>query len=460
MVFSSPIFLFAFLPALLTVYFLGGKKLRNGILTLASLFFYAWGEPKTVFLMILSILVNYAAGLLMKKYRDKRKTILILSVIYNLGVLFVFKYLNFTAETLNSIFGTNIAIARIALPIGISFYTFQIMSYVIDVYREKCEAQTNILSLALYISLFPQLIAGPIVRYVDIEKQIRDRQITTDGLYEGFLRFATGFAKKILIADQLAPLVNTVFQGRYASMSLHWVGAVAYTLQIFFDFSGYSDMAIGLGKIFGFDFLENFDYPYISRSIREFWRRWHISLSSWFRDYLYIPLGGNRKGKGRTYLNLLIVFLATGLWHGASFSFVVWGLYHGLFLILERAGLGKILDRCPKIVRHLYTMLLVIIGWVFFRAENLAAAGHYIAGMFTPGAKDLIWLNYVMDNQYWFCIAAGILFSCPVFRKLSHPKKQNAFLRAAYPACVIVLFVLAICYMVGSGYSPFLYFRF
>lgn len=460
MVFSSPVFLFAFLPALLAVYFLGGKKLRNIILVVFSLLFYAWGEPKTVFLMILSILANYGAGLLMEKYPEKKKTVLTLAVIYNLAVLFVFKYLNFAADTINSIFGTNIAIARIALPIGISFYTFQIMSYVIDVYRGKCAAQRNVLSLALYISLFPQLIAGPIVRYVDIEKQIRNRQTTVDGLYEGFLRFATGFAKKILIADQLAPLVNTVFSGSYASMSLHWVGAIAYTLQIFFDFSGYSDMAIGLGKIFGFDFLENFDYPYIARSVKEFWRRWHISLSSWFRDYLYIPLGGNRKGKARTYLNLLIVFLATGLWHGASFTFVIWGLYHGLFLIIERLGLGKALDRCPKAVRHLYTLLVVIIGWVFFRADSLGAAGAFIAGMFTPGAKDLVLLNYVMDGQYWFCIAAGILFSIPVFRKLSRPKKENAFLRAAYPVCVIAVFILAICYMVGSGYSPFLYFRF
>ena len=460
MVFSSPVFLFAFLPALLAVYFLGGKKLRNIILVVFSLLFYAWGEPKTVFLMILSILANYGAGLLMEKYPERKKTVLTLAVIYNLAVLFVFKYLNFAADTINSIFGTNIAIARIALPIGISFYTFQIMSYVIDVYRGKCAAQRNVLSLALYISLFPQLIAGPIVRYVDIEKQIRNRQTTVDGLYEGFLRFATGFAKKILIADQLAPLVNTVFSGSYASMSLHWVGAIAYTLQIFFDFSGYSDMAIGLGKIFGFDFLENFDYPYIARSVKEFWRRWHISLSSWFRDYLYIPLGGNRKGKARTYLNLLIVFLATGLWHGASFTFVIWGLYHGLFLIIERLGLGKALDRCPKAVRHLYTLLVVVIGWVFFRADSLGAAGAYIAGMFTPGEKDLVLLNYVMDGQYWFCIAAGILFSIPVFRKLARPKKENAFLRAAYPVCVIAVFILAICYMVGSGYSPFLYFRF
>ena len=386
--------------------------------------------------------------------------ILMLAVLYNLAVLFVFKYLNFTVNTFNTIFGTNVAVAKIALPIGISFYTFQIMSYVIDVYRGKCGAQKSLLSLALYVSLFPQLIAGPIVRYVEIEKQIRERESTTSSLYEGFLRFGLGFAKKVLIADQLAPLVEKVFAGGYTSVPLHWIGAIAYALQIYYDFSGYSDMAIGLGKIFGFRFAENFDYPYISQSIREFWRRWHISLSTWFRDYLYIPLGGNRKGNGRTYLNLLIVFLATGLWHGASFNFLVWGLYHGLFLILERVGFGKILDRFPRWVRHLYTILIVVIGWVFFRADNLTAAVAYIGRMFVPGGNDLVQMNYVMDPQYWFCLCAGILFSIPVFRKLLRPDHPKAAGRTMYPVCVILLFVLAVCFMVGSGYSPFLYFRF
>ena len=459
-VFSSPIFLFAFLPALLLVYFFARKELRNWILVAASLFFYAFGEPRTVFLMLLSILVNYAAGLLIEKYSQRKKMILTLAVLYNLAVLFVFKYLNFTVNTFNTIFGTNVAVAKIALPIGISFYTFQIMSYVIDVYRGKCGAQKSLLSLALYVSLFPQLIAGPIVRYVDIEKQIRERESTTSSLYEGFLRFGLGFAKKVLIADQLAPLVEKVFAGGYTSVPLHWIGAIAYALQIYYDFSGYSDMAIGLGKIFGFRFAENFDYPYISQSIREFWRRWHISLSTWFRDYLYIPLGGNRKGNGRTYLNLLIVFLATGLWHGASFNFLVWGLDHGLFLILERVGFGKILDRFPRWVRHLYTILIVVIGWVFFRADNLTAAVAYIGRMFVPGGNDLVQMNYVMDPQYWFCLCAGILFSIPVFRKLLRPDHPKAAGRTMYPVCVILLFVLAVCFMVGSGYSPFLYFRF
>lgn len=460
MVFSSPIFLFVFLPILLLVYFISRKEWRNWILVLASLFFYAFGEPRTVFLMLLSIAVNYAAGLLIERHTAKGKTILAVAIIYNLAALFVFKYLNFSVNTINAIFGTSIAIAKIALPIGISFYTFQIMSYVIDVYRGKCGAQKNILSLALYVSLFPQLIAGPIVRYVDIEKQIRNRESTLEGLYQGFLRFGLGFAKKVLIADQLAPLVESVFSGVYSSLTLHWVGAIAYALQIYYDFSGYSDMAIGLGKILGFEFAENFDYPYISKSIREFWRRWHISLSSWFRDYLYIPLGGNRKGKIRTYVNLLIVFLATGLWHGASFNFLIWGLYHGAFLIVERIGFGKILDRFPKWIRYIYTFIIVVIGWVFFRANDLMTAMSYLGKMFVPGEKDLVTLNFVMDAQYWVCLCAGILFATPVFRKLLRPDHPKMISRMLYPICVIFLFVLAVCYMVGSGYSPFLYFRF
>ena len=462
MVFSSPIFLFAFLPGILLLYFICHKhhELKNWVLTLGSLFFYAFGEPLCVFLMMVSILVNYGFGLLIEKHEGRKRLLLVLAVVWNLGALFIFKYLNFAVDTVNLVFGSRIEISRIALPIGISFYTFQIMSYVIDVYRGKCGAQKNLMHLGLYVSLFPQLIAGPIVRYVDIEQSIRKRETNLDRLYQGFLRFGMGFAKKILIADQLAPLVNTVFSEAYPSWILHWVGAIAYTLQIYYDFSGYSDMAIGLGKIFGFDFAENFDYPYISRSIKEFWRRWHISLSSWFRDYLYIPLGGNRKGKGRTYLNLLIVFLATGLWHGASFNFLVWGLYHGVFLILERIWLGKALEKCPKVLQHLYTILVVVLGWVFFRADDLGKAAAYIGRMFTPGEGALAQLNYVMDGQYWFCLAAGILFSLPMLRRLlvnDHPKPLAAKI---YPVAVILLFALAICYMVGSGYSPFLYFRF
>ena len=460
MVFSSPLFLFAFLPALLTVYFIVPGRLKNAVLLLFSLAFYAFGEPKNVIVMIGTIALNYGFGLLIEKDPKRKRLFLALAMIADLGALFVFKYLNFAANMLNAVAGTALRIRQIALPIGISFYTFQIMSYTIDVYRGKCRAQRNLLNLALYVSLFPQLIAGPIVRYVDIERQIRDRKITSGGFYEGVRRFCMGFAKKILIADQLSPLVETAFSGAYPSLMLRWAGIIAYALQICFDFSGYSDMAIGLGKIFGFDFLENFDYPYIARSVREFWRRWHISLSTWFRDYLYIPLGGNRKGTGRTYLNLLIVFFCTGLWHGASLNFIAWGLFYAVFLIIERVGFGKILERLPAWIGHVYTLLVVLAGWVLFRADSLTAALDYLKGMVIPAGPDRVNFLLVMDRQYVFCIIMGILLSMPLIRKLHDRMGGRRFWPWVEDGFIFLSFLLAVCYMVGSGFSPFLYFRF
>lgn len=459
MVFSSTVFLFTFLPALLLVYFLAAEQYRNIVLLVASLYFYAWGEPRTILIMLLSIAVNYALGFQVEEGRKYRKLFLVLTVIYNLGVLFVFKYLNFSVDIINSIFGGNITIRQIALPIGISFYTFQIMSYVIDVYRGNAKVQKNILNLGLYISLFPQLIAGPIVRYVDVENQIKERTTSWNKAYEGFMRFAVGFSKKVLIADQLSTLVDTVFAGGYPSLLSNWIGIIAYTLQIFFDFSGYSDMAIGLGKVFGFDFLENFNYPYISQSIQEFWRRWHISLSSWFRDYLYFPLGGSRKGALRTYINITIVFFMTGLWHGASYNFIVWGLFYVIFQIIERLGFKRVLEKLPRVVRHIYALSIIMVGWVFFRAENLSAAIQYLKGMVVMAGNDVANFNFVMNGQYWFFIVAGIFFSMP------HPKiksftHKNQTMELISSFAVIGVFLLAICYMVGSGYSPFLYFRF
>lgn len=461
MVFSSGLFLFFFLPALLTIYFLVVNRYKNIVLLAASILFYAWGEPKNILLMLASIVMNYLFGILMEKCRNARRIVLILSVTFNLGLLFVFKYLNFSIEIINRLMNKSIAIRDIALPIGISFFTFQIMSYVIDVYRGRERAQKNILNLALYISLFPQLIAGPIVRYADIRGQIEAREISVEKVYGGFRRFAIGFSKKILIADQLSRLADTVFQqwtGRTA-LSVHWIGIIAYALQIYFDFSGYSDMAIGLGKIFGFDFPENFNYPYISQSIQEFWRRWHMSLSSWFRDYVYIPLGGSRKGTLRTYRNLLIVFFLTGLWHGASFNFIVWGLIYAVFLILERMGLGKLLAKLPGILRHVYSLGIVLIAWVFFRADTLTNAVTYIRHMFVPSRTGLFNLNYVMNPEYWFFIIVGLYFSVPHEKILNIVKSKKAG-AIALDAGVIAAFVIAICYMVGSGYSPFLYFRF
>jgi len=458
MIFSSSIFLFAFLPAVLILHFIAGKKLKNWVLLLASLFFYAWGEPVNVLVMIASILINYA-GCLWIAGSARKKPILVLLLVLNIGTLFYFKYLNFALETWTALTGHDPGLRKVALPIGISFFTFQIMSYVIDVYRGKVEPQKNVVSLGLYISLFPQLIAGPIVRYADIEREIRSRTVTVDKVYEGFRRFAIGFAKKVIIADQLGALADTVFAGSYPSVWGHWIGILAYTLQIYYDFSGYSDMAIGLGRCFGFTFLENFNYPYISRSVREFWRRWHMSLSGWFRDYLYIPLGGSRKGVLRTYLNLLIVFFVTGLWHGASFNFIVWGLYYGLFLIIERVGFGKLLDKAPRVLGHLYTLLIVIVGWVFFRADTLADALVYLQHMVTPYGNDLVNFHMIMDNRYWFILALGILCAMP-YQKLLARMRSTKIGSVLADIAVILVFLLAISFMFGSGYSPFLYFRF
>ena len=460
MVFSSSVFLFVFLPTLLSLYFIAADKFRNAILLVFSLVFYAWGEPKNVFLMIATIVAIYLLGFAAAPTSKFRKTGLAVAIARDLAALFVFKYQNFAVDTANTVFGTAFAVRRIALPIGISFYTFQIMSYVIDVYKGVVKPQRNIFDLALYVSLFPQLIAGPIVRYIDVEKQIAERKASWDGAAYGLSRFATGFSKKVLVADQLAPLADICFSGTYPSAYLNWAGMVAYSLQIYYDFSGYSDMAIGLGKVFGFDFLENFNYPYVSRSIQEFWRRWHISLSTWFRDYVYIPLGGNRAGTARTYLNLVIVFFLTGLWHGASFSFIFWGLFHGAFLITERVGLRKALEKCPKAVGHVYSLFAVMIAWVFFRADTLAAALHYIRGLFSAaGDKDMVNFVYVMNRQYWFFIVAGIVCALPHSRL-----KAKLTSLPTWPAIgsllTIAIFLLAVCYMIGSGYSPFLYFRF
>ncbi len=459
MIFSSAIFLFQFLPLLLFLYYFAKDRYRNLVLLVASLAFYAWGEPKNIFLMLLSVFVNYWIGILLDKFRKQGKLLLTIAVAYNLGILYIFKYLNFSVDTLNRVTGAALTIPKIALPIGISFFTFQIMSYVIDVYRKEVEVQKNILDLALYISLFPQLIAGPIVRYVDVKNQIAQRGTSWEKFHAGVIRFAIGFSKKVLIADQLSSLVDTVFAGKYPSLWGHWVGILAYTLQIYFDFSGYSDMAIGMGKMFGFDFLENFNYPYISRSIKEFWRRWHISLSTWFRDYLYIPLGGSRKGKARTYVNLLIVFFLTGLWHGASFNFIVWGLFYAVFLIAERLGFEKVLKKMPVALQHIYSLFVIMIGWVFFRADTLGAAVDFIKGMFVPYGKDIAYLNVTLNPQYVFFLVMGILFSIPHTKAM---KRVNASKigRALYEVFVLLTFVLAIIYMVGSGYSPFLYFRF
>ena len=458
MVFSSTLFLFIFLPITLAMYFICDKRLKNTWLLLASLFFYSWGEPIYLLLMLASITINYIFALLISKCQEverniEAKVLLTITVICNLAGLVYFKYWDFIITNVNQICSTDISLKNIALPIGISFFTFQAMSYVVDVYRGDAKVQKNIFNLGLYISLFPQLIAGPIVRYVDIEKQLDNRKTDMLQIYDGVKLFMIGFSKKILIADQLASLNDSIFKLNGASAPSAWIGAIGYSLQIYFDFSGYSDMAVGIGKMFGFEFVNNFNYPYISKTIKEFWRRWHISLSTWFRDYVYIPLGGSRCKKGRAYFNLAVVFFLTGVWHGASWNFIIWGLYYAVFLILERLFLEKLLQKLPLLVQHTYSLLVIIIGWVFFRAEDLSSAIEYIKNMFVINDNSIRDMISVMNGRYIFCLVMGIIFSIPWMKKLDTS-------RFVYDVILILVFILAICYMVGSGFSPFLYFRF
>lgn len=461
MVFSTPIFLFLFLPAVLVLNYIIPKKYiaaKNVVLLIASLFFYAWGEPKNVLLMLLSIAVNYVCGLLLGRFdsdEKKRKVVLWASVVFNLGLLFFFKYFSFV---------TGGRFPEIALPIGISFFTFQIMSYTIDVYRRSVEPQKNLVKLALYISLFPQLIAGPIVRYIDVEKQLTYRECTAEKTARGMIRFSMGLAKKVIVSNTVAAICDGIFGSTNTVPAFTaWVGVICYALQIYFDFSGYSDMAIGMGHMLGFDFLENFNYPYVSCSVQEFWRRWHISLSSWFRDYLYIPLGGNRRGKVRTYINLIIVFACTGLWHGASFSFIVWGLWHGLFLVIERLGFKKALDKLPKFIGWIYTMLVVLVGWVFFRADTLSAAMKYLGEMFSFSGGVANGMAQ-FDNLSFIITAIALVLCTPVYQLVKGKlEKTEVGKKAAFVIGAVLatgLFILSVIFLTGSGYNPFIYFRF
>lgn len=464
MVFSEPLFLFKFLPIVLAGYYLCGAKMKNYWLLLASLFFYSWGEPKYVFLMLVSIVVNYVLGLLLARAEDHKRRLLCASILLNLAMLGYFKYFNFLMETVNVLLGGvgghTIEFQQVALPIGISFFTFQIMSYVIDVYRGKVPPQKSCVKLALYVSLFPQLIAGPIVRYSDVAAQIDERRTTWDGLYAGTVRFMIGLAKKVLLSNQVAAIADAAFAQTNPPVLLAWIGAAAYTLQIYFDFSGYSDMAIGLGRLFGFEFLENFNYPYISSTVREFWRRWHISLSSWFRDYLYIPLGGNRGSSKKTYRNLIIVFLLTGLWHGASWNFVVWGLWHGIFLILERI-LGA---RCtlPKWLGHVYTMLVVMIGWVIFRADTLNQAGNFLISMIGNPIDGALYSLSFFDREKVFFFVLSVIFCLPLGQRLNRwaGEKHRGRAEVLRDIALVGVFCVTILYVVGSDFNPFIYFRF
>ena len=496
MVFSSLIFLCAFLPITIFLYFIAYKfiniKASNIVLLILSLLFMLWGSGRDILVLFGIIIINYITGVLLvsrnngkllpqqQKRTPFQKSVLVVSLILSLGMLFYFKYIAFAAESAGSLlklFGYTLEvpefISNVVLPLGISFYTFQAMSYTLDVYFGKVEATYSIANFTLYVSLFPQIIAGPIVRYKDIYRQINERTVKMQDIYLGIERFMIGMVKKVLLANTVSVVADNVFALPAGELhfSIAWIGIIAYTLQIFLDFSAYSDMAIGLAKIFGFDLLENFNYPYTAISVQDFWRRWHISLSTWFRDYLYIPLGGNRKGNVRTYINSVIVFFLCGLWHGAAWVFIMWGLWHGLFLVIEKMFLGKVLKKIPKFIGYIYTMLVVIFGWVLFRSESLGYALSYAKKMVLPGSitgvefTGILFRSPLEFLQNDFIIAAvfGILVSVGFFRwvrkKGMNSRRKSPF-EVVYMVLLLGIFVISVASLYNGTYNPFIYFRF
>ncbi len=468
MVFSSLFFLFVFLPAVLLLYYITPRRYRNFVLFISSLFFYAWGEPVYILLMLFSTAANYTLGLLLGRCREKNsnaRPVLIVSIFINIGLLCFFKYFDFLLQTINSLLGTSLASPDLALPLGISFYTFQAISYIIDVYRGAVPAQRNFIVFGTYIALFPQLIAGPIVRYHMVAEQLVGRVEGLEVFGEGVRRFVVGLGKKVLLANNIGLLWQQIQQLPPSEVTIltAWLGITAFALQIYFDFSGYSDMAIGLGKMFGFTFPENFNYPYISRSITEFWRRWHISLGSWFREYVYIPLGGNRLGKPALYRNLFLVWFLTGLWHGAAWNFVLWGLYYGFILALEKAFLLKWLSRAPRFICHAYAVLMVLLGWVLFAFDNLPTGWQYFQALFgLSGAgffdREAIYFLYT----HAILIIIALFASTPFINKIKQKLFESSaalYYAAATLSCLLVLF-LSTVYLVDTTYNPFLYFRF
>ena len=462
MLFTSISFLYYFLPIVLIIYFIMPNKYRNFILFVSSMFFYFYGEPKYIILILLEILIAYFGAIIIDK--TKNKTVFIFTILIHVLLLCFFKYTDFLITNINSIFKTNINLLRISLPIGISFYTFQIISYVVDVYKGKVSVQKSFIRLATYVSLFPQLIAGPIVRYETIEEELKTRSHNFENFAEGARRFTIGLAKKVLIANILGELC-TNFDSSSKSIIFYWLFSISYMLQIYFDFSAYSDMAIGLGRIFGFHFLENFNYPYISKSITEFWRRWHISLSSWFKDYVYIPLGGNRVGKIKLLRNILIVWLLTGFWHGASWNFIVWGLMFGIILIIEKLWFNKYLEKLPNILKRIYVLFIVMISFIIFRADNLSEAFKIINGLF--GFNKDVFINeitiYNLKN-YFVVILIAILAATPILKnliiKLKKNKKANYLINLLEPFYIVFLLIIVTAYLIDNSYNPFLYFRF
>lgn len=467
MLFSSMTFVFVFLPIVLLLYLVAKKELHNPILLIASIIFYAWGEPKYLAIMLLTILINWLGAIAVDKFKTHQKLTLSLTIIANLAFLIYFKYFNFLIENCNNIFNAHIEPLNIIMPIGISFYTFQALSYVVDVYRGECKVQKDIYKLALYICLFPQLIAGPIVKYHDVAEQIDSREVNFGKVDLGVKRFIIGLSKKVLIANTMGAIADKIFIQSPDTFSplIAWMGAVSYSFQLYFDFSGYSDMAIGLGLIFGFHFLENFNYPYISKSITEFWRRWHISLSTWFKEYVYIPLGGNRRGKLKTLRNLGIVFLLTGIWHGAAWNFVVWGLWHGFFIIIEKIinikeFEQKYTQKWVHTLQHIYCIMAFVIGWVMFRADTLTYAREYIKNMFgLLKIQDITYgIGYYIDTFEIIIFITALLCSIPIFNKMLDVK--NKFGRVCINIWLLVMFILSTAAIASSTYNPFIYFRF
>ena len=467
MVFSSLTFLYIFLPVTLVIYYIVPKQLRNLFILISGLFFYAWGEPIYVFVLIASTMIDYFAGLVIYKAGDRqalRKLALIVSMVMNLSLLGFFKYSNFIIENINNIFGTHYGSPTSLLPIGISFFTFQSMSYTIDLYRKNISVQKNPITFAAFVTLFPQIVAGPIVRYEDVAAELNERVIDIDLIWDGILRFAVGLGKKVLIANNIGVVWTNVKAMDLSELPVAtaWLGIAAYTLQIYFDFSGYSDMAIGLGRMFGFRIRENFNYPYISRSVSEFWRRWHISLGSWFRDYLYIPLGGSRvKSRGRLIFNLFVVWFSTGLWHGANWTFIAWGLMYFVLLCVEKlTGFEKC--SVPLWLAWIYTMLFVVLGWVLFRAENLTGAVKYVLAMFGIGASGLLdakAVYYMAEYKRFFLLA--IAASLPIAGWLGKAKEHlDGAISVLYPVWIIGVYAVAVSFIVKGGYNPFIYFNF
>ena len=466
MLFSSIPFLYYFLPIVMLIYFAVPKVLKNSVILIFSLAFYAWGEPIYVFLMLGTIAVNYVLGLLIEKFRGRAvsKISLILSLVFSLGTLAYFKYADFFITNFNAVTGLSVNLLNIALPIGISFYTFQILSYTVDVYRGDVRAQKNPITLGAYITLFPQLIAGPIVRYSDVEKQLASRTHSFEKVSLGIRRFIIGLSKKVILANTLGELCDTFYTTDDKSVMFYWLFAVAYMLQVYFDFSGYSDMAIGLGKIMGFDFMENFRYPFISKSISEFWRRWHISLGSWFRDYVYIPMGGNRVKLPRFVLNIFTVWFLTGFWHGAEWNFVIWGLYFGVLLLAEKLFLSKLLGK-SKVLSHIYVLFFTAISFAIFSASGMGDALSRVGGMFGAGNLPLISGTFVYTlKNYAFVILIGIIGATPLVVKAKERLEQNKTTKVLFDileiSVLIILLLIVTAYLADGSFNPFLYFRF